>query len=429
MRRMVGLAVAMSAFAAMAGPVRTEQGDTSHHLTVDEAVSIALSASPDIRLADLAVASARAGVRIADTAPNPTLTVGASNLNTQAGIGSGNLRSKTFDSAVRIDQLIERGDKQHLRTQNATALARASQLDAREARRQTTIAVSQAFYDLLAAQERVDITADSARLMGDTLTAARRRQAAGDLAPADVTRIEVDALRAENDAGAARLDQRRAQIALTQLLGDGRRFVDVAAAGLWPAPIARSEPDIEAMVAARADVRAAQARLDAAQTSARLAAAVLRRDVTVGVQYDHFPASVVNTQGNGNSIGISIQIPLFWRNDFAGEIRTAALAAETAQTTLARIREAARSDIARLAEDARSSVQRLSRFDSQLLPAARRSTDAAEFAFKHGAIPVMDVLDVRRTYRTTLLDALAARAEHAKAALALATATLPEDAQ
>jgi cobalt-zinc-cadmium efflux system outer membrane protein len=415
---------ALVALLTLSDAVRAEQPDMANRLTLERSITIALAANPDIRLADLAAASAMAGVRVADTAPNPTLTVSASNLNTQAGIGSGDLRSKTFDSAVRIEQLIERGDKRQLRTRNAAALTLASQLDAWEARRQTVVAVSQAFYDLLAAQERVDITNEGARLMAETLAAARRRRAAGDLAPADVTRIEVDGLRAENDAGAARSDMRRARIVLTQLLGDARPASDMTAAGSWPAMTAQSRPDIDTIVAARADVRAAQARLDAARAGARLATASLQRDVTVGLQYDHFPASATNNQGNGNSIGISFQIPLFWRNDFAGEIRAAAVAVDTAQAILDRTRAAARNELARLFEDATGSAQRLERYDTQLLPAARRSADAAEFAFRHGAIAVMDVLDVRRTYRLTLLEALAARADQAKAAAALRSAAV-----
>lgn len=414
-----------SVLAAICIPVAeaATDGDT---LTLPNAVALALTANPDIRLSELAVASYQAGMQSADTAPNPTFTVGTSNLNTQAGIGSGNLRSKTFDTSVRIDQLIERGDKRRLRTENAAALTSASRFDAREVRRQTMIAVTFAFYDLLAAQERQEIAMQNASLMGDTLLAARKRRTAGDLAPSDVTRIEVDALRTDNDAGQAVAEEARARIVLAQLLGDARRATGLSVAGDWPARGLQLTPDTEVALAERADVRAAQARLDAARAAARLASAALQRDVTVGLQYDHFPGSTTNMQGNGNSIGVSIQIPLFLRNQYTGEIRSAAVAVETAALVLERTREAARGEILRQVEDARASIERLTRFDERLLPAARTSAAAAEFAFQHGAISVMDVLDVRRTYRQALLDALSARTDQAKTAAAMAWLSKPE---
>jgi hypothetical protein len=55
----------------------------------------------DVRASRLAVAAAEADLRVASQRPNPTLTVGASNVNPQVGIGSGPLRDKTFDSSVR----------------------------------------------------------------------------------------------------------------------------------------------------------------------------------------------------------------------------------------------------------------------------------------------------------------------------------------
>ena len=49
------------------------------------------------------------------------------------------------------------------------------------------------------------------------------------------------------------------------------------------------------------------------------------------------------------------------------------------------------------------------------MPRARRATEQAELAYAKGALPLTDLLDARRTLRSTLIDALAARADHAKA--------------
>ena len=48
------------------------------------------------------------------------------------------------------------------------------------------------------------------------------------------------------------------------------------------------------------------------------AAAVVLPDVTVGVQYEHYPISETNTTGSGNSYGAFVSIPLFVRHSYGG---------------------------------------------------------------------------------------------------------------
>ncbi|MDB5757609.1 MAG: TolC family protein [Burkholderia sp.] len=378
---------------------------------------MAVAGNHDLRLALAAVQAAQAAIQTADTAPNPLLTLQTVNINPSQGIGAGPLRGKAVDSTVRIDQQIERGGKRALRIDNAQYLEQASRADLADVRRQLGLAVAQAYYDLLAAQEKRDIVRDTAGLFGSTLEAARRRRKAGDLAGADVARIEVDALRAVNDVDQAEAELQRAQQTLALALGAPQDARTLRASGPWPdLPVpGEEEGDVAAALARRADVRAAEARVRAAAASLRLALALRTRDITVGLQAEHWPQSAANTQGSGNSFGIAVQIPLFVRNQFQGEIRNAQVAADSAAVTLEKVRAAAASELARSNGDARSAASRLRRFDSELLPASARSADAAEYAFRNGASGVMDVLDARRTRRATLLEATAARAEHAKA--------------
>ena len=399
--------------AAAATPATSEP---LYRLSIADAIAMAQRDNQDMRLARLAVAAAGAGIDSAAAAPNPTLTLGVFGINPSAGVGSGSLRSKTVDSSARIDQLFERGGKRSLRVENATLLTEASQHDAAWMSLQLAVAVRQACVDRLAAQERVDILAQSARLADATLAAGRQRQHAGDLAGADVARLQVDALRTHNDADQAAADAAHAQLALALLLGHGDRPDAILLEGDWHVTAPPGAVDIELIVARRTDVRAAQARARAAAASSRLALAARTRDISVGLQYDHFPGSASNTQGGGNSFGVAIQIPLFVRNQFDGEIRTAALAAASADETVLKTRNAGRNEVLRLLADQRNAYERLQRYQEQVLPAARRSADAAEFAFGRGAIAIMDVLDVRRTYRQTQLEALAVRAEYARVA-------------
>jgi cobalt-zinc-cadmium efflux system outer membrane protein len=393
-------------------------------LRLDQAIALAEQHNHDLKQAAIAVDSANAAVTSAAAAPNPVLTLQTMNINPAAGIGAGSLRSKTVDSTARVDQLIERGGKRALRTQAAEQLEAAARGDLDDARRQLRRDVAAAYYDLLAAQERAVIGADAADLAERALAAAEQRHKAGDLSGSDTGRLRIDALRARNDAddAAAAVDEARRALAL--LLGRDEA-ASLSAAGPWPAGDAGSLPAVDAAVEHRADVQAARARVAAAVAARDLARAGRTRDVTVGVQFEHYPTSPTNTQGSGNSVGIAVQVPLFVRYAQQGEIRAAEAALDAAADNLDKVRQAARADVARARAQAGAAARRAARYEREILPATRKAADDAEFAFAHGALGVMDMLDVRRAWRAAQLDALAARADLAKALSALDAALSP----
>ncbi|HJV01852.1 MAG TPA: TolC family protein [Burkholderiaceae bacterium] len=464
--------------ALLAGALASAPSDgRAQALDLRQAAALALAHNTDLRLATLDAASAEAAVTIAGAAPNPTLTLQSFNINPNAGVGAGSLRNKTVDSAIRVDQLIERGGKRRLRVANADSLAAASAQDARDTRRQVLLQVSQAYYDLLAAEGRLAIMDDSARLFDQTVEAARKRLKAGDLAPADVARVQVDALRAHNDAAQAGVDRYAARQALAMLIGQPEQAASLQVLDAWPAVRAPSawlsdaltqgaslpaapaaggatyfganananvsanasshphaeaksgESDIsatadalQAALARRPDVAAAQARVEAAEAGRKLALAARSADVMVGVQAEHYPTSAANPLGSGNSFGIALQIPLQVRYAYQGELRAADIALDSAQQRLQQVRQRARAELELSLEQVRTAGQKLHRDDEELLRAAGKSADAAEFAFQRGALGIMDLLDVRRTYRSAQLDALAARADYAKSVAALQAA-------
>lgn len=403
-----------------------EQAPDVRQLTLQHAIQIAVEHNHDLRLSANAVESAGAAVEIAGAAPNPTLTLQTASINPKVGIGNGSLRSKTVDSSVRVDQLIERGGKRELRKQAAAALEDAARSDLIDTRRQLRVLVSQAYYDLLAAEEKLVVLKHTSELFETSVNAAQKRQKAGDLANADLARLQVDALRSQNDVLQGQADLKKAGQSLAVLLGSVKLASQIALSDTWPSSrFDAAEPE-DALIERRPDVIAAKQRLASAQAARKLALAARTRDISVGAQYDHYPVSETNTQGTGNSFGISVQIPLFVRYQFDGEIRAAETAVDAAGETLEKTRDAARSELRQNWQDARSSYDQLQVYDTKLLVAAKKTADAAEFAFQHGAIGIMDVLDTRRTYRATQLDALAARAAYAKS-LAAWQATLTEN--
>ncbi|MEO7403442.1 MAG: TolC family protein, partial [Burkholderiales bacterium] len=399
-------------------------------LSLQAAEGLIAERNRDVLLARRTAAGVDADVLTAGARPNPNLSFGLSSINPSAGIGAGTPRDKAIDQFIRLDQLIERGGKRELRIDAAKGRASAARSDVNEIVRQQRLAVGLAYYDLLLAQDRTRITAETLELYGNTLAAADRRLKAGDIAPADVSRIRVDALRAETDARTADADRVRAQLALASLLAAEPQARDIQGMDPWPDAAAAMAPaDVDAQIAQRADVRAAAARLEAARVARDLARSLRTRDVSVGAQFDRYPTSGSNQLGSGNSFGVSMSLPLFWRYGFEGEISRAEADYTLALDTVERARAVARADVARAYAELNSFRARVERYDRAVLPEARRSAEFAEFAYKNGAIGVMDLLDARRVLRATQLEASQARADHAKARVALRAAAATEPVQ
>ena len=386
-------------------------------MTLSLAESLLARNNREIALARRALEQSQADVLTAGQRPNPQLSLALQNINPNRGIGAGGLRGKTVDSVVRIDQLIERGDKPRLRVETAQRFEAAAGEDVSEVARQQLLVLRSAYFDLLAAQEKAASSAEAARLFGRTVDAAQLRLKAGDLAAADVARIRVDALRAQNDARAAAAELARVRVAIGYLLGIEGELAAMRAVSPWPRVRAALAAQVtEEEIEGRADVRAARARVEAADKARALAQSLRTRDVSVGAQYEHWPNQAdANNQGTGNSFGIALSIPLFLRHRYEGEVARAQADWYVARDVLDQVRAQARSEVLRAAGALAATRERLLRFENELLAEAARTASAAEFAFRNGAIGVMDLLDARRVLNSIQSDAANARADYAKA--------------
>jgi cobalt-zinc-cadmium efflux system outer membrane protein len=389
-------------------------------LTLTQAEELLQARNRELKAARRAVEAAGANTLSAGARPNPTLSFGVSTINLKEGVGAGPLQDKIVDSSVRIDQVIERGDRRELRLATARSLESASTEDLSDAQRQQRLAVRNAYYDLLFAQDKVDIARDTIALFEGSVRAAELRLKAGDIALADVARLRVDALRAQNDARAAEADQRRAQLSLAYMIGAETRAIGIHAVDPWPSIYSgRPGGSVEDLIEGRPDVHAAKQRLEAAQSARELARSLRTRDVSVGASYDHYPVNPSYAQGSGagtgSSFGVFLSVPIFASYYYEGEIRRSEVDYTSAMEALDKVRAQARTEIARAFSDLQAAAERLQRYDESLLIEARRAADSAEFAYKNGAIGVMDLLDARRTLRAIQIDAASARNDHAKA--------------
>lgn len=404
----VGLIVAMLLPGAVlaAEPVPVLAG-----LSLAGAEALWTERNHELKLARGAVEGAEADKIGAAQRPNPTFSTQVGTISRNPGVGTGGLRDKMMDTTIGISQLIERGDKREHRMRGAQSLLDATRQDLSDTLRSQRMALHQAYYDLVLAQEKSRILEESAALYRKSVEASQLRHRAGDIPLSELSRIRVEALRAENEARQAVNDRARAQLGLAYLIGQETTAGTIRAVDGW-IPVTDTAAAIALDIDRRPDVQAALNRVQAAEAAADLARSLKTRDITVGLSFEHNPTG---TTWANNSAGVSASVPLFVNYGYEGEIRLAEANLQVARDQLEQVRAMALADAARARSDLEAAAQRSKRYEEELLGEAGRATRAAEFAYKQGALGLMDLLDARRTYKATQIDAVTASADYAKA--------------
>jgi len=379
--------------------------------------------NPDAMAAQRAAEAARADVQAADRAPAPTLSAGVSSIDLQNGVGSGSFwTQKRLDKSLGMDWTWERGNKRGLRTEAAERAARAAQADSQDMRVLQQIGALGAFYDLMAAQERLQALqalADSARTLART---ADLRLKAGDVSAQDATRTRIEAERTEADLQSARLAHQQAMQLLAGWTGRNVPAGGWRAEGSWPqATATASAADIDALIEQRPDVVAARERLAAAEAALQGAQALNRADPTLGATFDHYPDG---TQTN-RLLALRISIPINGFSRFDGEIGRALAQKDQAQDLLDKARIQARAELLGLQQAWQSQTERRQAYETRILPQAQQVATQAELAYSKGGLSLTDLLDARRTLRATQLEASGVRNDHAHALGAWQLRTAP----
>ena len=375
------------------------------NLTLKNAEALWLEKNHDLQIAKNQLDMAKSDTLSAAQRPNPQLSYNMNNV----GTGRDHRYLNGSDHVVRIDQTFERGDKRDLRMRSADYRLNASQEDLNSITRQSRTLLYQLYYQLLLAQEKLRITEESADLYVKTVDVAQLRFKAGDISAAELSRIDLDKLRLDNDVFQARNNLKQAQIDLGIYIGEELNASSLKATDTWPnitANLYQNAINIEN----RADIKAAKLRLSAAETNRELAMALKKRDITIGAQVEHNSLDL-----ESNTVGIGVSIPLMTGYAYEGEIARAESEYQAAMLELDHAHSYAISEVNKARGDLKTAEARVMHYDDNLLKEADKVLQSAEFAYKQGAQSVMDLLDARRTYKATQIEAASARADYASA--------------
>lgn len=272
----------------VAQPVRAQSSDA---LTLDAAHQRLLDANRELRAAHIAIDAATADLQRASVRPNPTLSASLANTTPHQ------YKPRDVDQILRIEQLVERGDKRQLRSDVATRLIDASRQDLANVQRVKRGELRAAYYALVAAQQRMQIVDDNLATLQRLVDQGERRVRAGDLAALDLNRLQVDLARGRGDRAQAQAQLQATQLSLAAVLAAEPQALLIKAVDVLPSqrgdPIqvaaAMTDERADQALQQRADVAVARARVQAAQAAASLAQAQQTRDLTVGLQTEKSP--------------------------------------------------------------------------------------------------------------------------------------------
>lgn len=365
------------------------------------------------------LAAAKSDVLSANRAPLPTFSAKTTSTDTGSAMNGSGLPAgympRKSDKSLGLDWTYERGGKRTFRTEAAQLNAQAAQADYAETQVQQQMMAKDLFFDLLSAQERSQHLNAIAAAAEATASSAKVRHKAGDLSAQDMMRVEIDAERAMADYRKSLLDEKRARLNLIQSLSMATTQSFLLAKD-WPQvsnlPLVQTQ-SMQDWVSSRPDVLAFQFRVQASQALLENAKALGKIDPTIGMSVDSNPST------HKRLTELRVQFPLQMKSTYDGEIGRATAQYFQAQTLLEQAKLSAEAEWHSMREAYTASMTRQKIYAEEILPRAQKVLTQAELAYAKGAIPLVDLLDARRTLKTSLLEALEVQAEHAKTFTAL----------
>ena len=368
------------------------------------------------KLSQQDLAAARFDVLTADRAPLPTFSAKASTSDAGNGtaLTAGSAPRKT-DKSWGLDWTFERGGKRGYRTEAARLIAQAAEAELTETQLQQQLMAKDLFFDVLTAQEKTHHLKAIALAAEATASTAKVRQQAGDLSAQDMLRVEIEAERASADYRKSLLDEKRSSHVLAQTLGMSSAQVSTVKSD-WPQlsnlPLEQTQ-SLDEWIASRPDVKAALLRMQAAQALLENAKALGKIDPTIGLSVDSNPGTTKRLTE------LRVQFPLQANSTYDGEIGRATAQYDQAQTQWEQAKLNAQTEWQTMREAHAASMARQKIYAQEIVPRAQKVAAQAELAYAKGAIPLVDLLDARRTLKTSLIEALDVQSEHAKTSAAL----------
>jgi len=373
-------------------------GQASTMVTLDQAVDLALAHNHALQAQRTLVLQNQAQEITANLRPNPTLAFDSQfvPLFSPQFFSSDNLdQTQQFD--VGLGYLFERGQKRQRRLQAARDATSVTRAQVTDAERTLTLNVGQQFVSVLLAESTLRFALEDLKSFQQTVDIGEAQYKAGEISEADFLKIRLQLLQFQTDVSAARLARVQALVSLRELLGYEAVPADFDVVGdLAYQPLKAGLEDLQAKaLSERPDLRAANLGVTAAQSQILLAKANAKVDVNGTYDFTHVSGE------NTASIFVNFELPVFNRNQ--GEIARTNYALTQSQQLQQSASEVVIGDVASAYEAVKSNDEVMQLYVSGYLKQAQDSRDISEYAYRRGAVSLLDFLDAERSYRATQL--------------------------
>jgi len=350
-------------------------------LTLAQAIETTIARNPDLQASAFELKAADARITQAALRPNPEISLEVDGLAARRIAASPDERQATLG----LSQVLELGDKRGRRIavagaerDVATTEQQAQQLDA-------LAEVVRRFIDVVAAQERVSLAAQTTSLTERTTKTIAARVAAARIPQAELSRAQIAVTRARADERQAESVLRGARRVLVAMWGETDvSFKSARADLLQLEPFVPLESLQERMDRNPDLVRfASETRLREAEL--RLAQSQARPNLTVAVGLRRFQA----TGDVGFTAGISAALPLFDRNQ--GAIAEARVRRQQTDSQEKATRIRLQAQLFALYQQLLSSRDLLNTLQSEALPQARAALDQTQFGYDRGRFSYLEL--------------------------------------
>lgn len=355
-------------------------------LALSQALALALTQNPELAAYSWETRAQEAAALQASFFPNPTIGANAANF--------GNRVIKGFDGDVvtlELSQLIELGGKRTARMEAASLTKELADWDYETKRIDVLTQVSQAFIDVLTAQQRLSLTQLTQELANQMLLTTSARVQAGKVSPVEETKAKVSFASAQFELLRAQREIEAARKRLAATWGSTEPRFDTVVGDL---ETIKAPPTLESLVQ----------RIEKNPDLARWVTELTQRQALLTVEKSKAIPDVTATIGASKYlmphdyalvVGFSMPLPIFNRNQ--GSIREA-------QHRLTRAEEDRRNAEVRITTLLNTLYQKLNTAYSEvsalrqaILPGAQSAYDAAREGYRFGKFGFLDVLDAQRT--------------------------------
>jgi outer membrane protein, heavy metal efflux system len=369
-------------------------------ITLRRALALALMYNPQLKAFSWNVRIAEARQLQAGLWPNPEIEVEVE----EVGGPGGRSGFGAAETTIALSQLIEMGDKSGKRLKVATLTKELAGWGYEAKRLDVFTEVTRAFIEVLASQQRLELTKELLQLSEESVDIVTKRVDAGKDSPLEKIKANVahSNVKIQHRQAAKNLEFARRKLASTWA-GQKPGFESVA--GILDSLLTLPSIDqLTNLISQNPDIARLALEIDKGRASLELEKARAISDITLTGGMQRFN----ETNNNAVVFGISMPLPISDRNQ-AGKLE--------AVYTLARVREEQRAAQIKIQMELAQAYRRLSNsytaateLDENILQGAESVFKASRTGYHQGKLDYLHVLDAQRTLfeaKFQYIDALA----------------------